>query len=45
MPGIRVCRFCGLKIMFVGSLWLAAEHADVNGFCPDSNDDRHAPRL
>jgi hypothetical protein len=31
--------------MLVGSPWLAAEHADVNGFCPNGKDDRHIPRL
>jgi hypothetical protein len=42
---IRVCRWCGAKIMFVGVLWLYAEVADVNGYCPNSNNDKHSPKI
>jgi hypothetical protein len=45
MSGIRVCRFCGIKITLVSTVWLAAEVADVNGFCPNSEDDRHTPHV
>jgi hypothetical protein len=45
MSDIFICRFCGVKIMFVSGAWLAAEVADVNGFCPNSNDDKHRPHL
>jgi hypothetical protein len=45
MSAIRICRFCGIKIMLVMERWLAAEVADVNGFCPNSRDDRHGPHL
>jgi hypothetical protein len=41
---IKTCRFCSTKIMLVGALWLRAEIADVNGYCPDSDDDRHHPQ-
>jgi len=41
---IKTCWFCGSKIMFVGVLWLRADVADVNGFCPKSpDDDQHHP--
>jgi hypothetical protein len=33
------CRYCGVEIMFVGTLWLKRRTADVNGFCPNSPDD------
>jgi hypothetical protein len=45
MSNIFVCRFCGIKIMLVSGVWLAAEVADVNGICPNSNDDKHRPQL
>jgi len=41
---IKTCQYCGSKIMFVGVLWLRADVADVNGFCPKSpDDDQHHP--
>jgi hypothetical protein len=45
MSAIRVCRFCGMKIMLVMGRWLAAEVADVNGFCRSSKDGRHSPHI
>jgi hypothetical protein len=40
----RICRYCGVEIMFVGVLWLKRKVADVNGFCPKSlDDDLHHP--
>ena len=40
----RICRYCGVEIMFVGVLWLKRRVADVNGFCPKSpDDDLHHP--
>lgn len=29
--------------MKTGDVWYAAEVADINGYCPASNDDMHAP--
>jgi hypothetical protein len=37
------CVFCGADIMRVGEVWLKAQVADVNGFCPNSPDDLHHP--
>jgi hypothetical protein len=39
----RRCRYCGVDIMHVGSLWLKRRVADVNGYCPKSPDDLHQP--
>jgi hypothetical protein len=39
-----VCRYCGVEIMYVGTLWLMRRVADVNGFCAKSpDDDLHHP--
>ena len=45
MSGIHVLRFCGIKIMLVNSIWLAAEVAEAKGFCPNSSDEKHRPQF
>ena len=42
---IKVCRCCGADIMLCGTVWYYARVADVNGFCPGSDDDLHHPEV
>jgi hypothetical protein len=37
------CQYCGVEIMYVGTLWYMRRAADINGFCPKSPDDLHHP--
>ena len=40
---IRTCRRCGTEIMLTGERWYRARVADINGYCPGSDDDLHSP--
>jgi hypothetical protein len=41
---VRLCHFCGARVVFLGGLWLRADVADINGYCPASPyDDLHHP--
>ena len=37
------CCYCGAEIMKTGDRWYNKRTADVNGYCPKSQDDLHSP--